>query len=98
MPSHSGTYPEQYRKKLYIQWYNSGKPASGKFCLEIEPYDNKIPNQLTLQTWIKQWEIDCQNWDDQIEQELTRSIVNTKVEMFREQAEEARKLRKIAFN
>ena len=91
-------YSSEYKTKLYYQWYKAGKPSSGKFALEVKPYEGKVPNQLTLQTWIKQWEIECREMDEQVKSELSKNIVQTKVEMFSEHLEQARELRIVAFN
>jgi hypothetical protein len=93
-------YTEGYKNELFYLWWKMGKPAAGRFILEIRPQeDGKTPNQLTVQRWItEEWEERAKPLEDEIRANFEKDLVAEKIAMYREQAAQAKDLRKQAFN
>ena len=90
-------YSKEYKKGLSLQWYNSNRPPAIKFIYVIEPYEGKVPNQLTLQKWIKEWEVEYEEYDKAIEQKLQDNVVASKVEMYSKIIKDASALNQASF-
>lgn len=98
MPPINAIYSQEYKQKLFVIWYNAGKPYAGEFGLIIPDYNGKVPNRLTLTGWIDEWQPKADEWDHDIETSLRKNVVAAKVKMYEEHSGEAKDLRLIAFD
>ena len=90
-------YSKEYKKAMSLKWYNSNRPTAGKFILEMEPFDGKVPNQFTLQTWMRDWEKEYESYDRAIEERLQDEVVASKVKMYSKIIKDAAELNHASF-
>ena len=92
-------YTSEYKKTMYLQWYNSGKPNASTFILEVAPTsDGKRPTLQSLQGWIDTWKEDCRELDERIYHEVIEKTIASKVEMITRQLGETQILRELVFD
>ena len=92
-----GKYSQDYKDKLFYQWYNAGKPSTAAFMLMIDATSNgHMPGKAILQIWIGEWRERSIELDERAVKELDAKTVQSKVEMFERHAGIGREMQKIS--
>lgn len=94
---HPGTFTEEYKYKMFMLWYNNGKPIPSKFYNMMTPNDEgEIPTRGTVTTWISSnFKPQSEILDNQVRTALERKMIKEKVEMLSRHAELGRKMQDI---
>lgn len=78
-------YSSDYKQKIFVLWYNSGKPSASRlFDLITEPESitGKFPSKSVLQKWIsEEFTAEAIFLDEESSQEIEKRLVTDKVEM-----------------
>lgn len=88
-------FSSEYVEKLFLLWYNSGKPGYTVFynVIPIDEFKDTKPGRSTLQTWIKERFVPRGlELDNQIREELGEKVVAEKVKMLSRHAEIGKEL------
>ncbi len=92
-------FTDEYKYKMFLLWYNQGKPVPSVFYNMITLDDQgEVPALNTVQTWINQFKSQAEILDNQIRTELEKRMVKEKVEMLSRHAELGKKMQDIGID
>lgn len=96
-------YNAEYKVKLFQEWYNLGKPGSGKFrniLIQEKNYDpmlGDIPTGNLITKWIREeWSEYAIELDEQAMNTLEQEIIADKVEMLKRHADIGKKMQEMS--
>jgi hypothetical protein len=93
----SRVFSEEYKYKLFLQWYNKGRPTIKSFWGMVIPDDHgNMPKRTTITTWMKGWKDQAEILDEQIKTRLEGMMIKEKVEMLYRHAELGVKMQNLA--
>jgi len=85
-----------YRYKLFLQWFNNGRPGAQVFMSMVNPDETgNMPTKSAIVSWIPKWKQDAEIVDNQIKTELEKRMIKEKVEMLSRHADLGKKMQDI---
>lgn len=92
-------FTEDYKMKIFMLWYNSGKPSSDALYSLIisndikEGFSGEIPSKTTVSGWVKKlFEAKATFLDLKANEAIEKQMISTKIEMLQEHAKLAQEL------
>lgn len=84
----SHKYSPAYKDEIFWIWYNNSRCSPPKLIILIHPESGYTPSVPTLQGWIGEgWHTKADELDQEIKDQFTKEVIETKVEMLRRHAE-----------
>lgn len=93
-------YPKDLKEKAFYQWYDSGCPRGEKALVEcFEPYNGHKPSYDIIRHWMSElnWPARVEALDADVSVRMDRVVIDNRIKMFSQHAEEAAKLREKAY-
>ena len=91
-------YNDHYKEELFWIWYNSGKCSASQLVLKAPKSDGNSPNITTLTKWIGTWRERADELDQEVKDQFTAQVIETKVEMLRRHAQLGKDLQQVAWD
>jgi len=95
-------FSDEYKKQIFILWYNSGKPSPGDlklFIKEPDPLTNRFFTESQLKHLINsEFRALADYFDNEVAKALETKLVSEKVEMLREHAELGKNIAKMGMD
>jgi len=95
-------FTQDYQMKIFMLWYNSGKPTSSRLYAEIvnqdirENLSDEMVSENTLRKWIREdFEAKATFLDDEVAKNIEKQLVSDKIHTMQVHAEMGRKLQVI---
>ena len=88
-------YNQDLKDKAFWIWYNNGKLPATKLLLKLQETEKIVPPRTTLYAWMSDWKEHADELDQQIKDEFSADVVQTKVEMLRRHASVGKELQSI---
>lgn len=88
-------YDANYKEQAFWIWYNSGQISGAKLALKLSEIDPDVPSVVTLGKWITSWQERAEELDQEVKDQFSAEVVQTKVEMLRRHAEIGKELQDI---
>lgn len=88
-------YGDDYKERAFWKWYNNGKLSFARLTMLLQETENICPSKGTLTTWVNSWKERADELDQQIKDEFSAEVVQTKVEMLRRHADIGKELQEV---
>lgn len=93
------SFSDEYKKQIFILWYNSGKPHAAELkrvIKEPDPLTNQLFTERQLSSLIStEFRALADYFDNEVAKALETKLVSEKVEMLREHAELGKEIAKM---
>lgn len=93
-------YPKDLKEKAFYKWYDSGCPRGPVALVEcFEPFNGHKPSYDMIKHWMSElnWPARVEALDADVSREMDRRVIENRIKMFAQHAEEAAKLREKAY-
>ena len=89
------SYGKDFKEKIFWVWYNSGQIYANKLLIKLQEDFGRSPSIGTLQSWIAGWRDRAEELDQQIKDQFSKEVIETKVEMLKRHASLGKEMQQI---